>query len=109
MRVLVTGGAGFIGSNLCEALLAVGHTVIAVDNLLTGHLRNVQSLLPHANFAFIDCQTEELPTLAIDAVFHLASPASPVGYGEHLLRRYRRTLRERGGCWMFVARLEPAF
>ena len=85
MRVLVTGGAGFIGSNLCEVLLAANHTVVAVDNLLTGDLRNVQSLLHHSQFSFIEAQTEDLPIVDVDAVFHLASPASPVGYGEHPL------------------------
>jgi UDP-glucuronate decarboxylase len=85
MRILVTGGAGFIGSNLCEALLTADHTVVAVDNLITGHMRNVHALLPHPKFSFIEVRTEDLPILDVDAVFHLASPASPVGYGEHPL------------------------
>jgi nucleoside-diphosphate-sugar epimerase len=83
VRVLVTGGAGFIGSNLCESLLDQGHSVIAVDNLITGRMRNIEALLERADFRFIEADIREMPDLEVDAVFNLASPASPVGYGRH--------------------------
>jgi nucleoside-diphosphate-sugar epimerase len=79
---LVTGGAGFIGSHLCEFLLAGGYKVICVDNLLTGSKKNVEGLLKNENFSFIEADiTQELPDFGkVDFIFHLASPASPVDY-----------------------------
>jgi nucleoside-diphosphate-sugar epimerase len=83
MRILVTGGAGFIGSNLCEDLLKQGHRVIAADNLITGRVVNIEGLMANPNFSFLEVDVCALPELQVDAVFHLASPASPVGYGRH--------------------------
>ncbi len=83
MTVLVAGGAGFIGSHLCQRLLDDGHRVLCVDNLLTGSLRNIQPLVGRDDFTF-QCQDITSPfEFEADAVFHLASPASPVGYWEH--------------------------
>ncbi|MEB3222489.1 MAG: UDP-glucuronic acid decarboxylase family protein [Candidatus Sericytochromatia bacterium] len=84
MRILVTGGAGFVGSHLCERLLAEGHQVMAVDNMVTGDLANVAHLEGHAGFSFMrhDVSTPfEVPG-PLDRVYHLASPASPVDYAE---------------------------
>jgi len=81
MRVLVTGGAGFIGSHLCDALLGNGHIVICVDNLLTGRIENVAHLSNEPRFEFLHqdvCQPFDCG--AVDYVFHLASPASPADY-----------------------------
>jgi nucleoside-diphosphate-sugar epimerase len=83
MRILVTGGAGFIGSNLCESLLADGHIVVAYDNLITGRAANVEGLRQQEAFSFVEGDTSSLHDTQVDAVFHLASPASPVGYGRH--------------------------
>lgn len=82
MRCVVSGGAGFIGSHLCERLLADGHAVVCLDNVSTGDARNVAALRDRPGFDFIRADvTEPLPELgAVDAVFHLASPASPPGY-----------------------------
>lgn len=83
MRIVVTGGAGFIGSHLCARLLADGHQVTAVDNLITGMRRNIEPLLSNDRFSFVE-QDVVLPIdLPADAVFHLASPASPRGYLDH--------------------------
>lgn len=83
--VLVTGGAGFIGSNLCEALLGQGHAVICVDNLLTGTEKNIASLKSDKRFTFIRWDvTNEMPILPkVDCVFHLASPASVPDYQKY--------------------------
>lgn len=83
MRVVVSGGAGFIGSHLAEDLLADGFEVIVVDNLLTGRLDNIAHLLTHPRFRFLEQDVATIERLPADAIFHLASPASPVGY-----RRY---------------------
>ena len=86
MRVLVTGGAGFLGSHLCDALLAQGHTVVCVDNLLTGSAEEHRA--PEANRASNFASTMfAAPSISvkIDYVFHFASPASPVDYLEHAI------------------------
>ena len=84
MNILVPGGAGFIGSHLCDALLAAGHRVTAVDNCLTGSARNVEHLRDHPQFKLVAHDVIE-PYAGpgsedVEAIFHLASPASPVGY-----------------------------
>lgn len=80
MRVLVTGGAGFLGSHLCDRLLAEGHEVVAVDNLFTGSKRNIKHLLGRADFEFIRHDVVEPILLEVDWIFNLACPASPIHY-----------------------------
>src|ERR1051326_734691 len=84
MRVLVTGGAGFVGSHLCDALLAEGNSVVCVDNLLTGSLRNIAHLKNEPRFELAQKNVNEpFDFGAVDYVFHFASPASPDDYMEH--------------------------
>lgn len=85
MRVIVTGGAGFIGSHLCARLLELGHHVTAVDNLITGMRRNITPLLDDPNFLFAERDVVQPFDFPADAVFHMASPASPRGYLDHPL------------------------
>jgi nucleoside-diphosphate-sugar epimerase len=80
LRILVTGGAGFIGSHLCERLLDEGHQVICLDNLCTGDLRNLEDIKDNPSFRFVLADAIEVVNLEVDAVAHLASPASPVDY-----------------------------
>jgi len=90
MRVVITGGAGFLGSHLCEALLRRGDQVVCVDNLSTGRLVNLEHLRDRPGFRFVECDLTlglAVPG-SIDAVAHLASPASPPDY----LRRPLETL-----------------
>ncbi len=79
MNIVVTGGAGFIGSHLCEALIKENHSVYCIDNLLTGNKENLKSLDGNPNFHFLNHDVTQPVSLdvKIDAVFHLASPASP--------------------------------
>ncbi len=85
MRILVTGGAGFIGSHLCDALLARGDTVTVWDNLITGKTANIAHLAGAARFTFARQDiTDTLPDPGpLDQIYHLASPASPEGYRGH--------------------------
>ncbi|GAB4438717.1 MAG: SDR family oxidoreductase [Anaerolineae bacterium] len=82
MRILITGGAGFLGSHLCDRLLREGHNVIAMDNLITGSEGNIVHLAGRRDFRFIFQDVTEYIYIdePIDAVLHFASPASPVDY-----------------------------
>ncbi len=84
LRALVTGGAGFLGSHLCDALLSEGYSVLAVDNLLTGRESNLDHLRnePHFEFRKIDIN-DPFDCGQVDYVFHFACPASPVDYMRH--------------------------
>ncbi|HED65600.1 MAG TPA: SDR family oxidoreductase [Planctomycetes bacterium] len=83
-RALITGGAGFLGSHLCERFLSDGYEVICMDNLVTGDLRNIEHLLPNADFHFHHQDVTEYLHVSgpLDAVLHFASPASPIDYLE---------------------------
>jgi dTDP-glucose 4,6-dehydratase len=83
-RTVITGGAGFLGSHLCERLLAEGHEVVALDNFLTGTPRNVEHLMEHDAFRLIKADVTEYVhvTGPVDQVLHFASPASPIDYLE---------------------------
>ena len=80
MRVLVTGGAGFLGSHLCERLLEEGHTVICLDNYFTGQKRNIFHLLDNRHFELIRHDLVNPIFLEVDQIYNLACPASPVHY-----------------------------
>ena len=83
MKILVTGGAGFIGSHLCDALVASGHHVVCVDNQFTGSLANIEHLLGNQNFEFVNADvTQPLALTGLEQIYNLACPASTVKYQE---------------------------
>jgi len=79
-RVLITGGAGFIGSHLCERLLSSGHQVLCIDNFFTGTRRNIEHLLGHKNFELLRHDITHPVFVEVDEIFNLACPASPIHY-----------------------------
>lgn len=85
MRILVTGGAGFLGSHLCDYLIEKDHEVICIDNLITGNIENIGHLSGNEKFHFIKHDVTEYIFISghLDAVLHFASPASPVDYLEY--------------------------
>jgi dTDP-glucose 4,6-dehydratase len=85
LRTVITGGAGFIGSHLCERFLAEGDEVFCVDNLLTGNMRNIEGLVENPRFRFMKHNISEPVEIEgpVDNVLHFASPASPVDYLTH--------------------------
>jgi len=83
LKILVTGGAGFIGSHLCARLVEEGHEVLCVDNFITGSERNIAPLRTHPHFTFLNHDVTQPFDFEADAIFHMASPASPVGYMEN--------------------------
>ncbi len=88
-RVLVTGGAGFIGSHLCDRLVADGHDVVGLDDLSTGDRRHLAGVLGHPRFALRIHDVIEPFTEEVDAIYHLACPASPVHYQRDPVRTLR--------------------
>ncbi len=86
-NILVTGGAGFIGSHLCKALVALGHKVICLDNLFTGSINNISDLIDNINFEFVNHDIIE-PYFRdnIDQIYNLACPASPIHYQDNPIK-----------------------
>ncbi len=107
MRAIVTGGAGFIGSNLADRLLADDWSVVVADNFLTGSRDNLAHLVDAPRFEVIEGDVEDLGNIPCDVVFHLASPASPEGYGRFPLETLRANSQ---GTWraLEVARASQA-
>src|SRR5206468_4064395 len=80
MRILITGGAGFIGSHLSDRLLAEGHHVVCLDNFFTGRRENIEHLLDHPRFEVMRQDVTEPVFLDVDQIYNLACPASPIHY-----------------------------
>jgi UDP-glucuronate decarboxylase len=88
-RILVTGGAGFLGSHLCEKLLGLGHEVVCLDNFFTSARRNIEHLLDDHRFELLRHDVTEPIVIEVDEIYHLACPASPVHYQRNPVRTIR--------------------
>jgi UDP-glucuronate decarboxylase len=86
MRILVTGGAGFLGSHLCEYLLSKGADVVCIDNFFSGHKDNIRPLLSHPYFELIRHDVIHPLFIEVDQIFHLACPASPIHYQQNPIK-----------------------
>ncbi len=93
MKILITGGAGFLGSHLARKLLSENHEVICLDNLYTGRMRNVQDIRSNPNFKFIHQDVQDPIDLEIEGIFNLACPASPVHYQKDPVRTLRTNVQ----------------
>lgn len=91
-RILVTGGAGFIGSHLCKRLLAEGNEVLCLDNLFTGKKENIQELISNPNFEFIRHDIINPFYAEVDQIYHLACPASPVHYQDNPIKTIKTAI-----------------
>ena len=92
MKILVTGGAGFLGSHLCKYLLNQGHYVIAFDNLFTGSKANISDLISNTNFNFIEGDVTNSVDLKVDQIYNLACPASPIQYQKFPVQTMRTSV-----------------
>jgi UDP-glucuronate decarboxylase len=92
MKLLVTGGAGFLGSHLCEVLLKEGHEVVAVDNYFTGSKSNVEHLLDYSNFELIRHDVTFPLYVEVEGIFNLACPASPVHYQRNPVQTFKTSV-----------------
>jgi len=110
MRILVTGGAGFLASHLCERLLAEGHSVLCVDNLLTGRMENMRSFAGDPRFTF---EEQDICTPfdfgPVEFIYNFASPASPVDYMEHALETLEVGSAGTRNCLELAARYKAGF
>ncbi|MDC0300331.1 GDP-mannose 4,6-dehydratase, partial [Verrucomicrobia bacterium] len=92
MRILVTGGAGFLGSHLCDRLINQGHEVICLDNFFTGSKQNVRHLLSHDHFELMRHDVIDPFKVEVDQIYNLACPASPVHYQHNPIKTIKTSV-----------------
>jgi UDP-glucuronate decarboxylase len=105
MRILITGGAGFLGSHLSKRLLDQGHDVICMDNFFTGRKRNIRPFLSHPNFEFIRHDVIDPFKVEVDQIYNLACPASPVHYQFNAIKTIKTSIMGAINCLGLAKRL----
>ncbi len=98
MRILITGGAGFLGSHLADRLLEDGHEIICMDNLFTGSKRNISHLMQNPNFEFMRHDVTDPFKLEVDQIYNLACPASPVHYQYNAIKTIKTSVMGAINC-----------
>ncbi len=106
MRILVTGGAGFLGSHLCDRLLKDGHEVVCIDNLFTGRKSNIEHLLTNANFEFVRHDVIDPFKYEVDQIYNLACPASPPHYQYNPIKTIKTSVMGSINCLGLAKRLK---
>ncbi len=106
MRILITGGAGFLGSHLCDRLLADGHEVICLDNLFTGRKANIAHLLGDTRFEFIRHDVVDPFKTEVDQIYNLACPASPIHYQYNPIKTVKTSVMGAINCLGLAKRLK---
>ena len=102
MNVLVTGGAGFLGSHLCDRLIEDGHSVTCLDNLFTGTQKNIQHLLPNPNFHFVESEVIDPFKFNVERIYNLACPASPPHYQHNPIKTIKTSFMGAMNCLNFA-------
>ena len=98
MRILITGGAGFLGSHLSDRLLAQGHEVVCMDNFFTGRKRNIRHLLEHPNFELLRHDVIDPFKIEVDQIYNLACPASPIHYQFNAIKTIKTSVMGAINC-----------
>ena len=106
MRILITGGAGFLGSHLCDRLMADGHEVICIDNLFTGRRENIANLLGDTRFEFIRHDVVDPFKVEVDRIYNLACPASPIHYQYNPIKTVKTSVMGAINCLGLAKRLK---
>ncbi len=106
MRILVTGGAGFLGSHLCDRLLADGHEVVVLDNLFTGRKQNIAHLLANPNFEFVRHDIIDPFKFEVDHIYNLACPASPPHYQYNPIKTIKTSVMGSINCLGLAKRVK---
>jgi UDP-glucuronate decarboxylase len=106
MRILVTGGAGFLGSHLCDRLIRDGHETICLDNLFTGRKENITHLLAHPRFEFVRHDVVDAFKVEVDQIYNLACPASPVHYQYNPIKTVKTSVMGAINCLGLAKRVK---
>jgi len=106
MRILVTGGAGFLGSHLCDRLIGDGHEVVCLDNLFTGRKENVAHLLAHPRFEFVRHDVVDPFKVEVDQIYNLACPASPPHYQYNPIKTVKTSVMGAINCLGLAKRVK---
>ncbi|MGH7955975.1 MAG: GDP-mannose 4,6-dehydratase, partial [Opitutaceae bacterium] len=106
MRILVTGGAGFLGSHLCDRLLKDRHEVVCIDNLFTGQKANIAHLLPNPNFEFVRHDVIDPFKFEVDQIYNLACPASPPHYQYNPIKTTKTSVMGAINCLGLAKRIK---
>ncbi|MFP4166811.1 MAG: GDP-mannose 4,6-dehydratase, partial [Opitutales bacterium] len=106
MRILITGGAGFLGSHLCDRLIQEGDEVICMDNFFTGRKRNIRHLMDYSNFELMRHDVTDPFKVEVDRIYNLACPASPIHYQYNAIKTIKTSVMGAINCLGLAKRVK---